>query len=166
LGRRTGREGGSEGRSGREASGKRSAGFLSRGNTGSVNLGTLPFSKGPLIRYPVSIETAWRSPGSIQCSSQPKTVSIVFTVARSRGPAFKEERPSSARVLDGGLERRRAEDRVRRARSDLQDRRIRRGGCVGLFNGFVPGHGQLQEWFPHKPCAHSLNSPFTKAGLI
>jgi hypothetical protein len=78
--------------------------------------------------------------------------------------AFEEERPSSARVLAGGLERRRAEDRVRRARSDLEDRRIRRGGCVGLFNGFVPGHGQLQEWFPHKPCAHSLNSPLTKAG--
>jgi hypothetical protein len=25
--------------------------------------------------------------------------------------------------------------------------------------------GRLQEWFPHKPCAHSLNSPLTKAGL-
>jgi hypothetical protein len=24
---------------------------------------------------------------------------------------------------------------------------------------------RLQEWFPHKPCAHSLNSPLTKAGL-
>ncbi len=64
-----------------------------------------------------------------------------------------------------GLERHRAEDRVRRVRSDLEDRRVRRGDFFGLCNSFVRGHGQAPGVGPHKPCAHSLNSPLTKPGL-